>query len=108
MTLEDGNCSSLGSRLKRLEDSILSTFFNNPFDFEIGDWIEEGIYYVINIPVSAHGSGEYPMMQSYEKIGGEYHSVSFDSIILKSDGEFKIRVLKNPDLRFSGRLIVDE
>jgi len=108
VTLETGACGSLGSRLRAIENTSIDAVFNNPFDFEIGDWIEDGAYYVINIPVSAHGSGEYPMMQSYEKIGGEYHSVSFDSIILKSDGEFKIRVLKNPDLRFSGRLIVDE
>lgn len=108
MTLEAGECRSLGSRLKALEDTILSTFFNNPYDFVVSDWVDEGYYYTINIPVLAHNSGQYPIFQAYEKIGAEYHSVSFDSIILQATGEFKIRVLKNPDLRFNGRLIVDE
>lgn len=107
MTLESGECTTLGSRLRGIDEAIAS-LVNIEFDFVIGDWVLEGSYYVIDVTTTKHGSGELPMYQIYEKIGLEYHSVSLDSIILQSNGDFKIRVLADPDLRFNGRLIVDE
>ena len=65
-------------------------------------------YYTINITVAMHSSQQYPIFQVYEKIGLEYHSVAFDSIILKANGDFKVFVLSEPDMRFNGRLILDE
>lgn len=108
MSLQDGQCQSLGTRLRTIEDATINALYNNAFDFTVSDWVLEGAYYVINITVSQHGSGNLPMMQAYEKIGVEYYSVEFDSIILQTNGNFKIRVLSQPDLRFEGRLIVDE
>jgi hypothetical protein len=106
--LEEGTCASLGSRLRAIEDATIDALFNNPYDFVISDWVDEGYFYTISIPVSAHDSGQYPIFQTYEKIGLEYYSTEFDSIILQANGNFKVRVLKTPDLRFNGRLIVDE
>jgi hypothetical protein len=108
VSLQDGECQSLGSRLRRIENATIDAVFNDALDFSVDDWVLEGAYYVINYSPAQHGSGNLPMIQAYEKQGAEYYSVSFDSIILQADGAFKIRVLSNPDLRFEGRLIVDE
>ena len=106
MTLEAGDCKALGSRLREIED--LDALYNDVLDFLISDWVFEGYYYTITYPASVHLSRTKPMMQSYEKVGSEYYSVSFDSIILQTNGDFKVRVLSDPDLRFNGRIIIDE
>lgn len=108
MSLQDGECQSLGSRLRAIENATIDAVYNDALDFDIGDWVLEGAYYVISYSPAQHQSGILPMIQSYEKVGAAYYSVSFDSIILQANGTFKIRVLSQPDLRFQGRLIVDE
>jgi hypothetical protein len=103
MTLESGDCSGgLGSRLRSI-----TRVLNHPYDFTISDWVLNGAYYSIFLTTAIHDSDQYPVMQSYEKVGSQYVSVQFDSIIMEPNGDFEIRVLSNPDLRFNGRLILD-
>jgi len=104
MTLESGDCDGgLGTRLRTI---ILN--LNHPYDFTISDWVLNGDYYSIFLTIPLHDAGFYPIIQSYEKVGSQYVSVGFDSIILQANGDFEIRVLSDPDLRFEGRLILDQ
>lgn len=108
MTLEDGECQSIGSRLRAIENTTVDAVFNDALDFTVSDWILEGAYYTLTYTPLQHGSGALPMLQIYEKIGLQYHFCMVDSIILQAGGTFKLRTLANPDLRFNGRIIVDE
>ena len=108
MALEDGNCRSLGSRLRALEDQTIDSLLNDALAFEVADWLLEGSYYVLDLPTDLHSSGALPIFQTYEKRGSEYHCVQLEGIILKDTGDLKVRVLAEPDLRFAGRFIFDE
>ena len=103
MTLESGDCLGLGSRLNTILLSL-----NHPYNFTVSDWVLNGAYYSIFLTTAIHDANQYPVIQSYEKVGSQYVSVQFDSIIMETNGDFEIRVLSDPDLRFEGRIILDQ
>jgi hypothetical protein len=74
--------------------------------FVIGDWVPVASNYRLQISNATHLQGNAPMVQVFELVGGDYLEVTV-SIDVSNSGIVTLRIPQVPDLRFSGKCIIN-
>lgn len=73
--------------------------------FNTSSWLINGEFYEIVVTQTVHKKGTNPVVNVFETIESEDHSLLVN-IIVDDNGNIKIQTTASPDNRFSGKLIV--
>lgn len=74
--------------------------------FIVGDWINNVDSYIYTVLEADHDKGINPSVEVYEDVAGNFEEVE-TGIEVNSSGDITISVLLTPDLRFSGKIVIN-
>ena len=70
-----------------------------------GSWTLNAGEYEITVPVTLHGKGANPQVDTYQLVGSDYEHI-ITGVFLNSSGDVTIKVNQTPDARFQGKVVI--